>query len=149
MQQDDQRSSERPLPARGVPQGSETGPVCFSRVFNEILINIKQKFKSTEVIAYADDIGILISGDSEEEVTKLVEECFEAMDAELTKKHISIATDKTLGFKIGKWGKNELKIRNKIVPCDNEIVYLGVRLGKCAKTGDISIEPQLNYIKKK
>ena len=149
VQKDDKRSSIRSLPARGVPQGSGTGPVCFSRVFNEVLINVKEKFKNIEVIAYADDIGLLINGDSEEEVTKLVAECFEAMDFELSKKHISIAKNKTLGFKIGNWGKSDLKLRDQIIPCNNEILYLGLRLGKCVKTGDITIEPQLHHILKK
>ena len=95
----------RPLPARVVLQGSGTGPVFFSRVFNEVLIFIKNKFKNVEVIAYADDLGLLISGDSEEEIITQVTECFEAMDPELNKKHIKIASQKTVRFKIGDWSK--------------------------------------------
>ena len=136
----------RPLPARGVPQGSGTGPVCFSRVFNEVLTNIKNNFENVEVIAYADDLGLLISGDSEEEIITQVNECFEAIDAELNKKHIKIASHKTVGFKIGDWSKNELKIKDMTVACDDSILYLGLRLGKNISGGDISIEPQLNHI---
>ena len=75
----------RPLPARGVPQGSGTGPVCFSEVFYEVLINIKNNFKNVEVIAKVDDLCLLISWDFKEEIITQVTECFEAMDAELNK----------------------------------------------------------------
>jgi hypothetical protein len=50
-----------------------------------------KKIKNIEVIAYADDIELLINGDYQKQVTKLVAECFETMDFELSKKHISFA----------------------------------------------------------
>ena len=106
VQKNDERSKLRSLPDRGVPQGSGTGPVCFSRVFNEVLVNIKEQFKNISVIAYADDLSILVSGDTEVEVTNQISECFEAMDKELSKKHIKIAEQKTVGFKVGKWSDN-------------------------------------------
>ena len=149
VQKNDERSKLRSLPDRGVPQGSGTGPVCFSRVFNEVLVNIKEQFKNISVIAYADDLSILVSGDTEVEVTNQISECFEAMDKELSKKHIKIAEQKTVGFKVGKWSDNPLKIRNKTINCEDSILYLGLRLGKNVINGDIDIEPQLHHILKR
>jgi len=148
VQKGDERSVLKSLPPRGWPQGSGCGPVGYSTVFNQCLYNIANKFPEYLTLAYADDLVLHACASTEEALEKDITESFNVMNNELKNIDVGIAEGKSAGFKIGQWSKLDFEIDNEKIASPDELLYLGIRLGK--NNGSlIDIEPQLNHIYKK
>ena len=74
---------------------------------------------------------------------------FECMHAALEDIDTMVAGSKTQGFVAGMWPEGKkIILRSEEVELDDELLYLGVRIGKNTKN-IVDLEPQLIQIKKK
>ena len=115
VQINDKRSSIRKLPDRGLPQGSGCGPLLWNTVFNPILENIEKTLSNNLCIAYADDLALSLHGDNEEDMLNNVQHTMEVIDAQLDTIDVQRAPNKTIGFCVGKWSAENVKLDRKSV----------------------------------
>ena len=113
----------------GVPQGSILGPVFFLCYINDMPISIR-----CNLMLYADDSALLVSGDDPNEIAQILSEELESCRKWLIDNKLSLHLGKTESILFG--SKNGLKTVNSFeVICNNEAIknvttvkYLGLKL---------------------
>lgn len=126
---------------RGCPQGSILGPTAWNWAMDELLNKIETNFNSaqTEVIAYADDLAIIIKANSRRELEVIRRRVLEELTGWCNLYKLRVSTAKTTALLVkGKLDKNRLpilKIDNKNIIFSKETRYLG-----------LIIDDKLNFI---
>lgn len=129
----------------GVPQGSLIGPTLWNLVYNSILdIDTPE---DTTLIAYADDLAIVIRAGKEEELERKAENVLNQIECWMAEKQLQIAPEKSeMILLIGRKRCKPLNI--KLGNCRLEekptLKYLGIILDRHLKFG-----PHLQYVTEK
>lgn len=129
----------------GVPQGSSLGYSLWLLIINELLV--KTKIKEYLMIAYADDIVVLMNSTATFHFTEKSKDPIREILAWCDKFHLQLSTAKcnlTL-FKMGKRISHIPRIKiNEVSINANELKYLGIIF-------DVNLPfiPHLNYLKEK
>lgn len=79
---------------RGCPQGSISGPTLWNLCMNELLMELCERYGW--VIAYADDLAIVLTANSRMELERLAEECLQIVYAWGMKVGVSVSAEKTV-----------------------------------------------------
>lgn len=126
----------------GVPQGSVLGPTLWNILYNSVLeLGVPE---GTNLLAYADDLAIVIVGKNANEVESKANEAMEIISAWMRRKNLQIAPEKSeLMILSGRKKCRPLNIelegtRLKERP---QIKYLGVILDRSLKFG-----PHLEHV---
>ncbi|KAI5751823.1 hypothetical protein M8J77_011204 [Diaphorina citri] len=126
----------------GVPQGSIIGPTLWNILYNSVL-DIPVPEDST-LIAYADDLAVVIKAKTEEELERKSNEILAKIKQWMTEKQLEIAPTKSEAITlIGKKRCRPLKIEieGQAIEEKPSIKYLGVMLDKSLKFG-----PHVDYV---
>lgn len=122
---------------RGCPQGSIMGPQLWKLVIDRVLRKLDEKFG---VIAYADDVAIVIEGKSRKELEEKGREAAGILDKWCKEEKMSISKDKTVGVLLK--GILDKERMPRIIMGGNKIrfvekvSYLGVIWGRGMKIKD-------------
>ncbi|KAI5753744.1 hypothetical protein M8J77_002974 [Diaphorina citri] len=111
--------------SRGCPQGSLNGPVIWNFVIDSLL---ERRYPANvETIAYADDIVIIIKGNTIRELEIAIEECTNILENWMLESKQEIATNKTKIMVFGKLKvKPKIKINGRNIEKTKTFKYLGV-----------------------
>ena len=119
---------------RGCLQGSVLGPTLWNMAFDE---GIRKVATETEgiPIAYADDLAIIVKGETKEEIKQKAERCLEVIHKWCTTKKMEISANKTCTL-LGKGnqkGAQAIEVQTpwgKTLQPQRTARYLGIRLAK-------------------
>lgn len=119
---------------KGCPQGSIIGPMAWGWCLDTFLDSFQSKISISdgEVIAYADDIAMVVKGDSRNELENISKRGIDIL-VDWCKLHkLNISINKTFAMLVkGKLDRGRLpivKINNSKIKYTKEIKYLGVIL---------------------
>jgi hypothetical protein len=126
----EQLSSLRPI-AAGVPQGSVLGPVLFNLFTNDIPNNMHK----TNIALYADDVAVISSSWSSQEIGKNLQNALDHLSAWYEMWRIQLNNDKTTATLFSRRTKRKhpepsLFLNAKPITFTNSSKYLGVILDK-------------------
>lgn len=79
---------------KGCPQGSVLGPACWNLMFDTLLKFLDIEFPD-EYVAYADDLVVLVKGDSRQEVERNGQRVVDAIEAWCEQAKLQLAAQKT------------------------------------------------------
>ena len=117
---------------KGCPQGSVLGPSFWNLVFDDLLAELAENATECEPIAYADDIVILIAGNTRNELQKKGQEVVTRVPTWCTRKKLTLSEQKTEMLLVkGKLDAERppiIKISGRNVRMEQAIKYLGVHL---------------------
>jgi len=117
---------------RGCPQGSILGPAAWNWAMDELLQQIELNLDETDVnvIAYADDLAILLKANSRRDIEEIGKKVLNYLTSWCTLFKLRISLAKTTALLVkGKLDKNRLptlKIDSKNVIYSRETRYLGL-----------------------
>lgn len=119
----------RPV-TKGCPQGSVLGPSFWNLVFDDLLDELTTHAPECEPIAYADDLVILVAGNSRVELQKAGQEAVTRVSNWCTRKKLELSASKTEMLLIkGKLDAERppiIKIDGRSIRGKQSIRYLGV-----------------------
>lgn len=125
---------------KGCPQGSILGPVLWIILLHEWLD--KEFGEGVNVVAYADDVAILVHCNTQRELTTRANELLEDLNRWCARAKLNVSVSKTKGvllkgavqqqglgpiMKAIAWRPRLTLGRNRIA-CESEVVYLGVKV---------------------
>lgn len=125
---------------RGCPQGSISGPTLWNLCMNELLIQLHERFQS--VIAYADDLVIVVAGNSRAELERLIAECLRIVCAWGKRVGVGLSTEKTVCLLLK--GKCDLYGRSVKV-CLSESESIRVRYAKSVRYLGVMVSERMNF----
>jgi hypothetical protein len=129
----------------GVPQGSVLGPVLWNMAYNGVL-ELKMP-EGTSMVAYADDLALIVTAKKEAELERTAEDALEAVAAWMEEHRLELAPEKTEAIMlIGRRKCRPIRIRlqGHIVATKRQVKYLGVVLDQ-----GLSFSPHVEYAVKK
>lgn len=116
----------------GVPQGSVIGPILWNIVYNGVLeLNLGKEVRQ---IAYADDLILIITAKTEDELEFLASRSVQAVESWMRKHELELAAEKTEAMLIT--GRKKIKravnitCRGRTFNPSNSLKYLGVLIDK-------------------
>ena len=117
-------------PTRGCPQGSVCGPIFWDITIDPCIQELDKHKDSAGVVAYADDVAILISANSRLELESKTQNIINTLEKWCTSNKLKISTEKTKYLLIkGKLLRNPIiKLNNKNIERVNTIKYLGINI---------------------
>jgi Reverse transcriptase (RNA-dependent DNA polymerase) len=119
------------MPQKGCPQGSVLGPLLWSIVFDEVL-GIDRP-PGVGLIAYADDLAVIVRGNSRKEVEERSTRILQGVCAWMRKHKLKVSTTKTVGIllkgRLDAGRPPRIPVEETIEPFVGEVRYLGVYLG--------------------
>lgn len=119
---------------RGCPQGSVIGPMAWGWCMDSLLdeLNAGADSRYTEAIAYADDLAIIVKGNSRVELEVHSSEMLSVFSLWCVKHKLNISVNKTTALILkGKLSRDRLpilKINNDKIKFSNKVKYLGIIL---------------------
>ena len=117
---------------KGCPQGSVLGPSFWNLVFDDVLAELAESATECELIAYADDIMILVAGTARNEFQEKGQEVVTRVSAWCTRKKLTLSAQKTEMLLVkGKLDAERppiIKISGRNVRMEQAIKYLGMHL---------------------
>lgn len=121
---------------RGCPQGSILGPLFWNMIFDELLDLDMDAYK----IAYADDLLLLINGNSRSELEGKANKILQKLSEWCGVHKLQVAENKTVAMLIkGKLSSNRfpsIKVNKKQIKFVEEVKYL-----------DVVVDRNLNFVK--
>lgn len=117
---------------RGCPQGSIIGPMawgwCMDTFLDDFQNNIDEQ--DAEVIAYADDLAMIVKGNTRSELELIAERGLKILKAWCTNHKLNISLNKTLAMltkgKLNRERLPRIKINDVKIKYSDKIKYLGV-----------------------
>lgn len=117
--------------SKGCPQGSILGPMIWNIVMDQFLNN---ETDGCEYIAYADDLLIMISGNSRTELEKIARLVFTKLMNWTNENKLEVSTEKTKAIMLkGNFDRERLpnlKYNNEKIKYFDSLKYLGVIVDK-------------------
>uniref|UniRef100_A0A1B6E1N0 Reverse transcriptase domain-containing protein n=1 Tax=Clastoptera arizonana TaxID=38151 RepID=A0A1B6E1N0_9HEMI len=114
----------------GCPQGSVLGPIFWNMVMDEMLQSFREE--GIECIAYADDLAIVVSGNSRLELETAAQDAMDALAGWARKLRLTISPTKTVGLMLkGKLSQSRyptLRIEHQSIRWVRSFRYLGLIL---------------------
>ena len=129
--------------SKGCPQGSVLGPLMWNIIFDDVLEEISNT--GNEAIAYADDIAIIVKGNSRKALELKANEVTSILNSWCTKQKLVLSVTKShmillKGF-LDIRRPPTVKIGSRSLRMVSESRYLGVTYGT-----RMNITPHINYI---
>lgn len=139
----DNNLAVRKIATKGCPQGSVLGPNFWNLVFDEVIVLIQSL--GFEPIAYADDLAVLISGNTRRELEISANNVTKAISSWCSKHKLQISETKSVmllvkGF-LDITRPPTVKVGNKSLKMPQSARYLGIQFGT-----RYNITPHINYI---
>jgi len=119
---------------RGCPQGSVLGPAAWNWCMDALLARLCNcaDEDNVDVIAYADDVTILLKADSRKDIESAADRISEILSEWCSLHKLAVAVDKTNAMTAkGKFSKNRnptIRINGVSVKFKSQVRYLGVTL---------------------
>lgn len=117
---------------RGCPQGSVCGPIFWDIVIEELLEELEEEEVVTGTVAYADDLLVLIEGNSRREIERKSTVMMELLKRWCDKVKLCVSPEKTTYIVLkGSLTMNRnptIKYDGKIVRRSTDTRYLGIQL---------------------
>lgn len=131
---------------RGCPQGSKCGPAVWNLVINDLLLALERE--QHFVVAFADDLNILIEADCRSELERLGNHCLSMCSEWGNKVGVMVSLDKTECILLkGKLSLNRppnIKLNGRSIRYVTQAKYLGLVVGE-----RMHFRPHLEYIRTK
>lgn len=131
---------------KGCPQGSVLGPQLWNLIFDEIIEEIREK--GNHAIAYADDLAIIVTGNSRMEMERKANSATTTLVEWCNKQKLSISESKSNMLLLKGYLDTKrpptVRVYNKTIRMVDETRYLGVKFGS-----RLGITPHVNYISNK
>ena len=129
--------------SKGCPQGSICGPVFWDIALEPCLYKLQDKKEVRGVVAYADDILIIIEGDSRRELENKSNSVIEVLNSWCNENKLKISTEKTTYMLLrGRLERNpSIKMGNTNIKRTRTTKYLGFVLDE-----KLNFQPHINYI---
>lgn len=121
---------------KGCPQGSIIGPMAWVLCMDTFLDAFRGEFDDevAEVIAYADDIAMILKGNSRMELESLADRGLRVLCSWTDSHKLKISTSKTVAMVLkGQFNLNRqpiIKIYNTKIKYPNTVKYLGITIDK-------------------
>lgn len=121
--------------SKGCPQGSVCGPIFWDLCVETLLEEMLNLEEVRDIIAYADDVMILVEGDSRKEIERNINKFLKKADLWCTKNKLKISLHKTNYILLkGSLTRNTVvKIGNTPISRVDCLRYLGVWLDEKQK----------------
>jgi len=135
---------------KGCPQGSIIGPTAWNWAMDDLLKQIDDNFdeQDVDVIAYADDLAILIRANSRRNIEEIGKQTLEILTKWCNLYKLRVSGTKTTALLMkGKLDKERLpilKIDNKNITYKNETRYLGLIIDD-----KLNLIPHVKYLRNK
>ena len=116
---------------RGCPQGSICGPTIWNLMLDDLLSALADN--GLRVIAYADDLLVLIPGNSRAELERLAADALVLVVDWGDSVGVEVSKDKTVAMMLkGKFSSRKpiVKMREHTLSCVTEVKYLGILIGE-------------------
>lgn len=132
---------------RGCPQGSCGGPDLWNLTFNDVF---QEDWPThTNIIAFADDVGLIISGNSNDELNKNSKESLDLFQKYADKKKLIISYKKCAAIRVcktntSKINKSIILINNNRIKQTESVKYLGLMIDQT-----LNWVPHIQYLKVK
>ena len=128
----------------GCPQGSCASPELWLAGVNDLLKLLSMQ-ANTEVIAFADDVCIVLIERNKKRFKKLINCTFEIINEWCAGSGVQLNLEKTTAVLLGRREFNAtIKFRGKIVRYDDRVKYLGMIL-----QSDLKYSAHIDYIEQK
>lgn len=118
--------------SRSCPQSSIIGPVAWNFCMDVLLKKLEETFieEEAEAVAYADDLAIIIKGNSKSKLETIGTKVMEILNEWCTTYKLKVSKNKTTAILLkGNLNKERMprvKIEDKNISFSSEVKYLGI-----------------------
>lgn len=118
---------------RGCPQGSVLGPELWNAVFNELII-LLAALAEVYIVAYADDLLLVVEGDSRASLERSANTCLEEIRKWTLANDLTVAAHKCSSILLKGILANSrhphLRLGQTVLPYSTSLKYLGILIGE-------------------
>lgn len=118
--------SEERIQNRGVPQGSVISPILFTIFMHDVFENIPE---NTQIVVFADDINMIVSGNTTEEIKANCQEAIDSISKWCDKWKLTLQTKKSVIINMSKGSNNprfDTILKGETIPWSSEVKILGI-----------------------